>query len=369
MSGHIRNIRSAPAGSAARWCQVALACAALVGPGMAAGQAGQPREVQSPKERMDHENIKGMDHGDMKGMDHENIKGMDHGNMKGMDHGNMKGMDHGNMKGMDHGNMKGMDHRQAPASEHGAMDMDMGSMQGGSAPPGARDPDAFADGLKHGPMPGMDMADNDHYARLMLNKLEATRSSKHVNGQSVDAQAWFGGDVDKLWLKLESEREGGRLGATRSEVLWDHAIAPYWSLQTGLRHDHGDGASRNWAAFGVQGLAPYWFEVEATAYVGSGGRTAARLEADYDLLLTQRLVLQPSAELNVYGRSDRERGIGSGLSDIELGLRLRYEVTRKVAPYIGVVWSRKFGRTASYAREAGEPVRKTQFVAGLRLWF
>ena len=161
----------------------------------------------------------------------------------------------------------------------------------------------------------------------------------------------------------------GKLGATRTEALWDRSFATYWSSQVGVRHDFGEGPGRNWAALGVQGLAPYWFEAQATFYVGDSGRTAARAELDYELLITQRLVLQPNVEVNFYGKNDRARHIGSGLSDIEAGLRLRYEISRQFAPYIGVSWKRKFGNTAGSARAAGEDVLDTKFVAGIRIWF
>lgn len=120
---------------------------------------------------------------------------------------------------------------------------------------------------------------------------------------------------------------------------------------------------------GVQGLAPYWFETEATAYVGSGGALAARLGVRYELLFTQRLILEPKLETNLYSKNDAERGIGSGLSDAEFGLRLRYEISRQFAPYIGVSWNRKYGNTANYARNAGEDTSNTQVVAGVRIWF
>lgn len=335
--------------------------------------------------QMDHGAMQGMDHGAMekgamKGMDHSK---MDHGAMQGMDHGrmNMEGMDHGamkggDMKGMDHGQMnmegmKGMDHGTTdkgamPGMDHGAMDM--GAMQGGSAPADARDPDAYSDGLTHGPMKGMDMNDNGVHAQLLVDRLEATHSSD-ANGQALDAQAWFGTDLNKLWINLEAERSGGHLESARTELFWDRAISTYWNLQTGVRHDSGGGPGRTWGALGVRGLAPYWFELQATAYVGESGRTAARFEAEYDVLFTQRLILQPRVELNAYGKSDAARGLGSGLSDLEAGVRLRYEVSRKFAPYVGVSWGRKFGGTADYARKAGEDASETRWVAGVKFWF
>ena len=136
-----------------------------------------------------------------------------------------------------------------------------------------------------------------------------------------------------------------------------------------MRYDSGVGPSRTWLAAGVQGLAPYWFEVDAAAYVSSGGRTALRLSADYELLVTQRLIVQPRIEANIYGKSDLARDIGKGLSDVTTGVRVRYEFSRQFAPYIGVEWANRFGQTADLARAAGEPTRNTRYVAGVRFWF
>jgi copper resistance protein B len=136
-----------------------------------------------------------------------------------------------------------------------------------------------------------------------------------------------------------------------------------------VRHDFEPQGSQDFAAIGVMGLAPYKFEVAATAYVGSSGQTAARVEAEYETLLTNRLVLQPLVELNFYGKDDPGRGIGSGLSTVEAGLRLRYEFTRRFAPYIGVVRERTFGATADFRRADGQDIDDTRLVAGLRIWF
>ena len=202
----------------------------------------------------------------------------------------------------------------------------------------------------------------------MLDQLEYAYSS-HGNSAFLDGAAWYGKDFDKLWLKAEGENTRGRLGDLRTEGLWDHAIATYWSTQLGVRHDFGEGPDRTWAALGLQGLAPYWFDAEATVYVGQGGRTAARLQLEYDELLTQRWVLQPKIEFNLYGRDDPQRGIGSGLSDAELAFRLRYEIRRETAPYVGIVYRQRFGHTADFARAQGEAPDDLQFVVGLHAWF
>lgn len=212
----------------------------------------------------------------------------------------------------------------------------------------------------------MGMDDAAPHGLLLLDQAEWRSGGDGSFAWSGDA--WFGGDYDKAWLEFEGEREEGHTEA-RYELLWDRVIARWWSLQSGVRRDAGGGPGRTWAAVGVQGLAPQWFEVEATLYLGEQGRTAARLSAEYDLLLTQRLVLQPEAELSVFGKSDPARRLGSGLSDLHLGLRLRYEIRREFAPYLGVSWGRLFGGTASLARATGEDVDDLQIVLGVRAWY
>lgn len=212
-------------------------------------------------------------------------------------------------------------------------------------------------------MGGMEMGHEPAIHLVRVDQLEITKD----DAQRWELQAWYGSDAHKVWLRSEGERRDGRLHEGDVEVLWNRPLSAFWSTQVGLRHDFGsEGPSRDWAALGVQGLAPYWFEVEATAYIGPAERTAARLRTHYDLRLTQRLILQPEIEANAYGSRDAENGIGSGLSEGRLALRLRYEIKREFAPYLGVVHSRRFGDTADMSSEvAGD----TQLVAGLRFWF
>lgn len=246
-------------------------------------------------------------------------------------------------------------------------DMHGMQMQGGKAPPNARSAD-YSDGVGYGPLGGAVMAGEKPLAMLLIDRLEYF-DGRDGNGVALDAQGWYGTDANKLWVKAEGERSAGRLQDLRTEALWAHPIGIYWNTQLGVRHDFGTGPDRTWAAFGIQGLAPYWFDVEATFYVGPSGRTAFRFESEYELPLTQRLILQPRFEANLYGRDDPQRGIGSGLSDAAAGLRLRYEFTRKFAPYVGVEFERKFSRTADFARNAGEPAFDPRLVAGIRFWF
>jgi len=255
----------------------------------------------------------------------------------------------------------------ASTSPAWAQEMIMGPMQGGKAPADARSPD-YSDGVDYGDMTGMDMNDSGPYRMLLLDQLEAVHG-RSANGQSWEAQGWYGGDIDRLWVRTEGERSSGRLEEADVEALWSHAVSTYWNTQLGARQDFGTGPNRTWAAVGIQGLAPYWFETEATFYAAAGGRTAARLRAEYDLLITQRLILQPELEVNAYGKADRRQGTGSGLSDASFGLRLRYEIRREFAPYIGIRFIDRFGRSADMARAEGQPVFDRQVVAGIRAWF
>jgi copper resistance protein B len=223
--------------------------------------------------------------------------------------------------------------------------------------------------MNYGDMASMMQMDDTHrFGKVMLDRVEWHDSGEGGAG-AWDAQGWYGGDTNKLWLKTEGERVDGVTRDARIELLFDRVVARWWDAQAGIRQDFGKGPARTWLALGLEGLAPYWLDAEATLYVADEGRTAARLKADYDLLFTQRLILQPYAEVNFYGKSDSQRQIGSGLSDLELSLRLRYEVRRELAPYLGVVWSRRFGGSAQLLRAAGESTDDVQCVAGLRIWF
>jgi copper resistance protein B len=213
----------------------------------------------------------------------------------------------------------------------------------------------------------MQMEDDAPHGMLLLDQLE-WREIDDAGGHVWEFDAWYGGDYNKLWFETEGQGADGEEEG-RFELMWDRIISPWWSFQTGVRQDFGEGLSRTWLDIGLQGLAPHFFEIDAAVYVGEQGRTAARFSGEYDMLLTQRLILQPELEVRAFGKDDRENGIGSGLSIIEIGLRLRYEIRRELAPYIGVHWERKFGRTADLARDEGEDVADVALVAGVRAWF
>lgn len=215
---------------------------------------------------------------------------------------------------------------------------------------------------------GMHDHDNRVYRFLMIDRLE-TWDGEHGRALAWEAAGWIGTDHHRLWLRSEGEREDGGTEHVETEVLYGRPIAPWWDLLAGVRHDAAPGASRTELALGVMGMAPYKFEVDATLYVGENGRASVVAEAEYELLLTSRLILQPMLEAEWHSRRDTERGVGAGLSTLEAGLRLRYEWHRRFAPYVGVVHERSFGGSADFAREEGEAARETQVVAGVRIWF
>ena len=216
---------------------------------------------------------------------------------------------------------------------------------------------------------GMDMRDH-----MVENPLVAVLRADQLERNQDDALGWnlragIGRNFDKLWLRSEGEKPDNGDAHGHAELLWSHATGPWWDRVIGVRSDFGDGPSRQWLAIGVIGLAPYKFEVEATGYIGESGRLAAKLEGEYEILLTNQWILQPKLEANLYSKDDFENGIGKGLSDAELGLRLRHEFSPRFAPYIGYAWSRKFGDTADLAESAGESTMEHGWVAGLRFWF
>ena len=190
-----------------------------------------------------------------------------------------------------------------------------------------------------------------------------------ANAFNWDNKGWIGGDLNRFWFRTEGNAGEDDFVEAQAHVLYGRAIHRWWDVVGGIRQDMRPGPARTWAALGIQGLAPYRFELEATAYLGESGRTHFRFETEYELLLTNRLILQPLVELEIYGKDDLERGIGAGISSLETGLRLRYEFRREVAPYVGVSWDRKFFGTADLARSAGEEVSGARLVLGARLWF
>lgn len=316
--------------------------AALIGLALA-GAATAPAQAQG----MDHSH---MDHSGMQGTEHSPMQGMDHSNMPGMDHSTMQNMDLAPMQSMDQAPMQGMD--AAPAESRTPI-------------PRLTDADRKAAAFDTA---GHAVHDKGINSLFLVDRLE-WQDARGGNALNWDFKGWIGGDTDRLWLSSEGERSGGKLHEAEVQALWGRSISPWWDAVGGVRHDFKPGSSQTWAAFGLQGMALYNFEASAMVFAGENGQTAARLKGEYDILFTNRLILQPAAEVNFFGKNDHGRGIGSGLSNTEVGVRLRYEIRREFAPYIGVTWNRTYGATADYARAHGERRSDTRFVVGVRMWF
>ena len=261
--------------------------------------------------------------------------------------------------------MPDMDHAASPQP-----------MQGGRPPPDARDPDAYADGFTRGSgpyslpgVPPLHLHDQHPFASLRVDRLERAVARHGPDATALEGELRVARGAHQALIKFEGDAARGRLHDARTELLWGYAVAPFWDTQLGLRIDGGQGPARTWLAFGVEGTAPYNIDTRATAYLGQGGRAALRLALSHDAYLTQKLVLQPRTEWTLNSRDDTARGVGRGLSSAIAGLRLRYEITPQIAPYVGVEWQRGFGRTADLLRAGGERAGTTRWVAGVSFWF
>ncbi len=210
--------------------------------------------------------------------------------------------------------------------------------------------------------------DNQIFGHILFNQFEG-RSDGPENEFRWDGEGWIGTDMNKLWFKSEGFVEHGKMTDGDQEALYDRPIPylRYFDLQAGVRYDLDSNPGRTWGAIGIEGLAPYFFDFEPTFYFSDHGRFAGRVEGSYDLLLTNRLILQPQFELNLYSKRDPGRGIGPGFSDLDTGLRLRYEISRKFAPYIGFAYNQAFGETASFTRAEGGIVHDPRVVFGTHL--
>lgn len=285
--------------------------------------------------------------------------------------------------GMDHSNMA-MPGDQMEAVDHSGMDMSGGDMEGmDMAMPMADEPPPPEAGS--GPARaaeaiwGVDImrASREQLAKengeLKTLWIMADRAEYRVrdgkNGYLWDGQGYYGGDIDKFWFKTEGEGNfGEKIESAEVQALYSRAIAPFFDFQAGIRQDFAP-RDRTYAVIGIQGLAPYLFEIDAAAFLSDRGDLTARIEAEYEQRITQRLILQPRAELNLAAQDVPELGIGAGLDTAEMGIRLRYEFAREFAPYIGVEQEWKVGQSARYARAAGEDPSVTNYVIGIRFWF
>jgi copper resistance protein B len=193
---------------------------------------------------------------------------------------------------------------------------------------------------------------------------------KGKGGYRWEGEAWYGGDIHRLLFKYEGEGQArGALEDTEFQLLYARAVSPFWNVHVGLRHDLKPDPSRTYAVLGIEGVAPYWLDLAATLFVSDAGELLARAEGHYDQRITQSLILQPRFEANLAAQAVTDHGLGAGLSTFELGVRLRYEIKREFAPYVGVEWATKIGATARSARKAGEDPAAINFVVGIRAWF
>jgi copper resistance protein B len=284
----------------------------------------------------------------------------EHGQHEG--HSENDDAQHDDHAAMDQADHSQMDHSQMDHSGHSSGDPNDGLRE--PIPP-ITDADraaAFPE-LRHQHLHGA-----SRHSFWLLDQFEASDTS---DGTEIgwEGIGWVGSDLNRLWLRSKGHAVDGSVQSGRVEALYGRPVARWWDVVAGVRQDFGNGPSRTWAAFGVQGLAPYFFEIEATAYVGESGSTALSVEAEYEMLLTNQLILSWGAEANAFGKSDAEQGIGSGLSTVELGLRLRYEISRQFAPYIGFEREWSHGETADFRELAGHARNDSRWVAGLRLWF
>lgn len=237
-------------------------------------------------------------------------------------------------------------------------------------PPVTRAADRFYDPVA---MAAADRAMRDEHGGMRFSQILFNLAEVQVrrggDGYRWDGEGWFGGDIDRVVVKSQGEGTFGRsIDQAEVQALYARAVGPYFNLQAGIRQDLGPNGGRTYAAIGVEGLAPYWFDVEATLFVSDKG-VRARGEAWYDQRVTQRAILQPRVELNLAAQDEPDARIGAGLSSVEAGLRLRYEIAREFAPYVGINWERRFGTTARYARTDGKGSGGVSLALGIRGWF
>lgn len=278
----------------------------------------------------------------------------------------MEGMDHSTM---DHGQMPGMDHARMDQGQMRQMQHASGDLPVDAAP---REPiPAPSDADRAAAFPAVHVHHRHGtsiHRYALIDRLEVSDADPGT-AWAWEASGWIGGDVQRFWWRTEGHAIDGSVDGASLEALYGRGVRAWWDVIAGVRHETGEGPDRTWVAFGVQGLAPGKFEVSATAYAGQGGRTALRGEAEYDTLLSNRVILQWRAEAEAHGKDDPQHRIGSGLSTVAAGVRLRYELDRRFAPYIGIERGLSFGRTADLRRADREPAHDTRVVAGVRIWF
>ncbi len=257
---------------------------------------------------------------------------------------------------------------EPPSPGSTAATIDVTAMHRGAAPETQSPPGTIG---KNWPKP---VEDSQRYGYLLVDQLEY-QLNKGPDAMRWDVVGWYGGDYNRLWVKTEGDwrTSGQRAGDAQVQALYGRPIAPFWDVQIGVRYDESSGEgfdrSRGLVVVGFQGLAPYWFELEPALSVSQDGDVSVRFTASYDVLITQRLILQPRLDFDAAVQSVEKFGVGDGVNSTGLGLRLRYEIAREFAPYVGIQWLRRFGEAADIARRDGGRAEDIAVVFGVRLWF
>lgn len=264
-----------------------------------------------------------------------------------------------------------MDHDISDAMDHDAMSSSMIQSEGSDS---LRDPHAYSNGfeLNSGPYlleseSKIGLADETYFTGLWVDRFEYVESHD-LDATEFEGHVWIGDSYNRFLLRSEIEVANDSIETAELDLLHTRAISPFWNVQFGLRREFGEEDERNWASIGLSGLAPYWFEVDASLFLGENGNSLLDIEAEYDLLLTQRLVMQPRIDIHSYGKADKELGRGSGLSILKTGFRLRYEFDRQMAPYLGYERVIKYGETADLL-PAGEDRTDNHWIVGFKFWF
>jgi copper resistance protein B len=357
--------------------RVAIAAALSVPVAVQAQHAGHEAQQATPRSAEPTSDAHHQEHGQHEG--HSEDDDAQHGDHSAMDHADHSQMDHlqhgagGQIDHSQHGASGQMDHSQHGTSNQvDHSQMDHSGHSSGDPNHGLREPiPPITDADRAAAFPELQHQHKHGASRHSFWLLDQLEVSDTSDGTEIgwEGTGWVGSDLNRLWLRSEGELLDGSVETGQIEALYGRPVLRWWDVVAGVRQDFGRGPSRTWAAFGVQGLAPYFFEVEATAYVGESGRTALSVAAEYEMLLTNRLILTWETEANAFGKSDPEQVIGSGLSTVELGLRLRYEITRQFAPYIGFEREWSYGETADLRALTSHGRTDNRWVVGLRLWF
>jgi len=208
--------------------------------------------------------------------------------------------------------------------------------------------------------------EDDPLITKVMGEIEVHNES---NSKSWNLNAWVGKDLNKFWIKTEGEITNGETEESELQLLYSKAISPFWDMQFGIRKDFKPKPSRTWGVITAKGIAPYLLETDASLFVGNSGQLAIRLDTEYEYMLTQKLVLSPEIEVNIHSKDDEIVGTGKGVSDINAGIRLSYEVTREFAPYLGFNWGKKYGNTANFSINEGEDIEESQLTTGIHFWF